>query len=124
MQHNHHLRHAFIIFPCVGILFEKYGLGLGHNEMLRQLGFSLEQASGILEQVPRGYYMAGNLCFYQGKDFKPLTPENEQIVRFFWPDLKQMLNLPDNVHVYSGMIVGKLEDHWMPMHQLNLKKGE
>lgn len=125
MKHHHHLRHAFILFPGVGILLEKYGLGLGHKEMLMHLGFSGEQVSEILERVPRGYYMAGTLCFYQGKDFKPLTPENEEIARFFWPDLKQMLNLSDNVRVYSGMIVGKLGDHWAPMNLLDLReRGE
>ena len=125
MQHSHQVRHAFIIFPGIGVLLEKHGLGLGHKEMLERLGLTAEQVSETLERVPRGYYLAGTLCFYQGRDFKPLTPENEQIARFFWPDLKHMLNLPENVRVYSGMIVGKLGDHWMPMHSLTMReKGD
>ena len=125
MQHNHHLRHAFIIFPTIGVLLEKHGFGLGHKQMLEQLGLNSQQVFETLERVPRGYYMGGRLCFYQGSDFKPLTNDNLKVVEFFMPQLKQMLNLPDDVRVYSGMIVGKLGDHWMPMHQLNFReKGE
>lgn len=125
MQHNHHLRHAFIIFPNVGVLVEKLGDGLGHQQMLERMGLMPDQVFEILERVPRGYYMAGELCFYQGKDFKPLTPENVAWARYYFADLKQILNLPENVRIYSGMIVGKLGSHWMPMHPLDFtEKGE
>ncbi len=125
MKHNYHLRHAFIIFPTVGVLIEKHGQGLGHQQMLAQMGFSSQQVSDILERIPRGYYRAGDLCFYQGKDFKPLSPENVAWARFYWPELKTALGLAENVRTYSGIIAGQLGSHWMPMHQLNLReKGE
>lgn len=120
----HQSRRAFIIFPPVGLILAHEGCSLGHKEMLEALGLSSERVSGIIETCPRGFYLSGNLCLYQGMGFSPLTDKNIKIALEYVPELTRALDMPDNTKIYSGMIVGKIGEHWTPMHLINHQTNE
>ena len=79
------------------------------------MGFNDKQyANVVLNKIPRGYYMKGELCVYQGV-YKPtweLAQSNYQIVQQYIPDLCALFNLKDNSNLYLGVRVGRVGEVW------------
>lgn len=69
----HRRRKAFVLLTDAGILLAQDGFAGSHADLLKQAGFVESQARLIIESMPRGYALDGNVYFYQGADFDPLS---------------------------------------------------
>ncbi len=111
----HESRRAFIINPDLGLVIAPSKTNISHVDMIYNMGFYDKQyANVVLNKIPRGYYMNGELCVYQGV-YKPtweLAQSNYQIVQQYMPDLCALFNLTDNSHLYLGVRVGRVGDVW------------
>ena len=108
-------RRAFIIMPA-GLLVAPTNTNLSHQDMFTKMGLSFAQTMHYLSDTPRGYYMTGELCLYQGALLNHKTWElkqkNYKLVQQYMPDLRALFNLNDNSNMYLGVRVGNIGDVW------------
>ncbi len=111
----HESRRIFIINPDLGLVIAPSKTNISHVDMVYNMGFYDKQyANVVLNKIPRGYYMKGELCVYQGV-YKPtweLAQSNYQIVQQYMPDLCALFNLKDNSNMFLGVRVGKIGEVW------------
>ncbi|MBQ9540158.1 MAG: hypothetical protein IJU89_01915 [Alphaproteobacteria bacterium] len=111
----HESRRIFIINPDLGLVIAPSQTNISHVDMIYNMGFNDKQyANVVLNKIPRGYYMKGELCVYQGV-YKPtweLAQSNYQIVQQYIPDLCALFNLKDNSNLYLGVRVGRVGEVW------------
>lgn len=111
----HESRRIFIINPDLGLVIAPSKTNISHVDMIYNMGFNDKQyANVVLNKIPRGYYMKGELCVYQGV-YKPtweLAQSNYQIVQQYIPDLCALFNLKDNSNMYLGVRVGRIGSVW------------
>ena len=122
----HTKRRAFIIMPDVGLLVAPKKFDISHKQMLENMGLSTTNILKFLTICPRGYFMDGELCIYQGYDMTPgakwaLTDDGKKIVQQYSADLRVIFNLNDQTCVYTGVIVGKIGDVWKKINMVRLK---
>ena len=119
----HESRRIFIINPDLGLVIAPSKTNISHVDMIYNMGFYDKQyANVVLNKIPRGYYMKGELCVYQGV-YKPtweLAQSNYQIVQQYIPDLCALFNLNDNSNMYLGVRVGKVGDVWERINQTTI----
>ena len=119
----HESRRIFIINPDLGLVIAPSKTNISHMDMIYNMGFYDRQyANVVLNKIPRGYYMNGELCVYQGV-YKPtweLAQSNYQIVQQYIPDLRALFNLNDNSNMYLGVRVGKVGDVWERINQTTI----
>ena len=77
----------------------------------------------FLTICPRGYFMDGELCIYQGYDMTPgakwaLTDDGKKIVQQYVADLRAIFNLNDETRVYTGVIVGEIGEVWKKINMV------
>ena len=125
----HTKRRAFIIMPDVGLLVAPKKFDISHKQMLENMGLSTTSVLNFLTICPRGYFMDGVLCIYQGYDMTPgakwaLTDDGKKIVQQYSADLRVIFNLNDQTCVYTGVIVGKIGDVWKKINMVRLKTLE
>ena len=127
----HKSRRAFIIIMHHTSLPQNPGLmvapansDISHEQMLNGLNFYSRELQDVLMKSPRGYYMNGELCVYQGV-YGPtweLTQSNYQIVQQYMPDLCALFNLNDNSNMYLGVRVGNIGDVWERINKTTIGK--
>lgn len=125
----HTKRRAFIIMPDVGLLIAPKKFDISHEKMLKNMGLSTTSVLNFLTICPRGYFMDGELCIYQGYDMTQgakwqLTAEGCKIVQQYITDLRVIFNLNDQTCVYTGVIVEKIGNVWKKINMVHLKTLE
>ena len=125
----HTKRRAFIILPDIGLLVAPRNYNISHEQMLKKLGLSQDDILNFLTIYPRGYFMDGELCIYQGYDMIPgvkwvLTNDGKKIVQQYITDLRAIFNLNDETQVYTGVIVGEIGEVWKKINMVQLKTLE
>lgn len=125
----HTKRRAFIILPDIGLLVAPRNYNISHEQMLKKLGLSQDDILNFLTIYPRGYFMDGELCIYQGYDMIPgvkwvLTNDGKKIVQQYITDLRAIFNLNDKTQVYTGVIVGEIGEVWKKINMVQLKTLE
>lgn len=119
----HELRRIFIINPDLGLVIAPSKTNISHVDMIYNMGFYDKQyANVVLNKIPRGYYMNGELCVYQGV-YKPtweLAQSNYQIVQQYIPDLCALFNLKDNSNMFLGVRVGRIGSVWERINQTTI----
>jgi len=111
----HKSRRAFILMPA-GLLVAPANTSLSHQDMFDKMGLSFAQTLHYLSDTPRGYYMSGDLCLYQGALLDRKTWElkqaNYKLVQQYMPDLRALFNLTDDSNMYLGVRVGRIGSVW------------
>ena len=125
----HTKRRAFIILSDIGLLVAPRNYNISHEQMLKKLGLSQDDILNFLTIYPRGYFMDGELCIYQGYDMTPgakwvLTNDGKKIVQQYITDLRAIFNLNDKTQVYTGVIVGEIGEVWKKINMVQLKTLE
>lgn len=125
----HTKRRAFIILSGVGLLVAPKDYNISHEQMLKKLGLSQDDILNFLTIYPRGYFMDGVLCIYQGYDMTlgakwVLTNDGKKIVQQYVVDLRAIFNLNDKTQVYTGVIVGEIGEVWKKINMVRLKTLE
>ena len=125
----HTKRRAFMIMPDIGLIIAPKNVDVSHEQMLKNMGFSTADVLNFLAIYPRGYFMNGELCVYQGYDMTPgakwvLTNDGEKIVQQYIADLRAIFNLNDKTQVYTGVIVGEIGEVWKKINMVHLKTLE
>ena len=119
----HESRRIFIINPDLGLVIAPSKTNISHLDMIYNMGFYDKQyANVVLNKIPRGYYMKGELCVYQGV-YKPtweLAQSNYQIVQQYIPDLCALFNLKDNSNMFLGVRVGRIGSVWERINQTTI----
>lgn len=122
-QSFHTTRRAFILMPS-GLLVAPANINLSHQDMFTKMGLSFAQTTHYLSDTPRGYYMTGELCLYQGALLNHKTWELKQknytLVQQYMPDLRALFNLNDNSNMYLGVRVGKVGDVWEKINKTTI----
>ena len=121
----HIMRRAFIMSES-GVLVAAPGSDISHEQMLSGIGMCSSEIRRALVLNPRGYFMKGELCLYQGCDMRPgtkweLTDAGIKLVQGYLPDLRRMFNLNDDTPVYTGVIVGNIGMVWEKINRTTLK---
>lgn len=133
-QAFHEERRAFIIMrdATLSILNNEPVLvwggvnqNISHEQILREYKFDEKSIHEHLMKSPRGYYMNGEICLYQGCDMTPgakweLAPQNYQMVQSYIPMMRRELNLNDNTNVYLGVVVGEIGHVWEKINKMSL----
>lgn len=112
----HRRRKAFVLLKEAGILLAQDGFSGSHFDLLRQAGFVESQARGIIETQPRGHALGGDVYFYQGVDFSPLSSENRETARQWLPFFRQNGMLTGRA--FDGMRRGDAGQPWQPVADL------
>ena len=125
----HTKRRAFIIMPDIGLIIAPKNVDVSHEQMLKNMGFSTADVLNFLAIYPRGYFMNGELCVYQGYDMTPgskwvLTDNGKKIVQQYIVDLCAIFNLNNDTRIYTGVVVGKIGDVWKKINACGLKTLE
>ncbi|MFQ6760370.1 MAG: hypothetical protein ACLRFM_03165 [Alphaproteobacteria bacterium] len=111
----HKFRRAFVLMPA-GLLVAPANTNLSHQDMFDKMGLSFAQTLHYLSDTPRGYYMSGDLCLYQGALLDRKTWElkqaNYKLVQQYIPDLRALFNLTDDSNMYLGVRVGRIGSVW------------
>lgn len=113
----HKSRRAFIIMHDVGLVVAPANSNLSHQDMFTKMGLSFAQTMHYLSDTPRGYYMASELCLYQGarpdrETTWELAQKNYKLVQQYIPDLCALFNLKDDSNLYLGVRVGHIGSVW------------
>lgn len=124
VEEYHRKRRAFIILPQVGIIIGEHGQPHSHREILKHIGCSAEQISHILENYPRGYFLNNKLVIYQSDDEKTvetwqLKPENYNLVKQYFGDLKKIFNLNSKSQIFLGVSRGKEGEIWPTINEVD-----
>ena len=112
-----------------GLLVAQKNFNVSHQEMLKNLGLSQNDIAEVLTICPRGYFMDGELCIYQGYNMTPgakweLNAAGCRIIQKYTADLRAVFCLNDETPVYTGVIVGKIGDVWEKINKTTLKRLE
>lgn len=102
-------------FPI--LLIEDVGDSNSHIQMLQKYKLDQESINKHLVKSPRGYYMNGELCLYQGFNMIAgtlwqLEPQNYSMVQIYLPELCERFNLNDDSNMYLGVRVGRVGEVW------------
>ena len=121
----HESRRAFIIMHDVGLVISQPNTNMSHKDMFLKMGLPLvPDVLRHLTETPRGYYMDGELCVYQGYLLNSptwnLQPQNYSIVQQYIPDLKELFNLNDNSNMYLGVHVGRIGEVWEKINKTTI----
>ena len=121
----HQLRRAFIMMPDGHLLVAPKNTDLSHEQMLNNIGMVGEDVPKFLTTIPRGYFMNGELCVYQGFDMTPgaiwrVPIESYDIVRQFIPKLHREFAITDNTNLYLGVRVGKVGTIWDKLYKTTI----
>lgn len=111
----HESRRIFIINPDLGLVIAPSKTNISHVDMIYNMGFYDKQyANVVLNKIPRGYCMNGELCVYQGVSGPTweLTESNYKIVQQYMPDLCALFNLNNDSNMYLGVRVGRIGGVW------------
>ena len=125
----HTKRRAFIILSDIGLLVAPKDYNISHEQMLEKLGLSQDDILKLMTIHPRGYFMDGELCIYQGYDMTletkwQLTADGRKVVQKYIEDLRRIFSLNDNTPVYLGVIVGQIGDVLKKINMVRLKTLE
>ena len=124
--YNFHVKRiAFIMMPDGCLLTAPKNSELSHEQMLINLGMSVDDIQKLMIKIPRGYFMNSELCIYQGTDMTFGTiwcvhPENYNIVRSYLPKLRQEFLVDDNTNLYLGVRVGNIGDVWEKLYKTTI----
>lgn len=122
----HESRRAFIIMHDVGLMVAPANSNLSHQDMFTKMGLSFAQTMHYLSDTPRGYYMAGELCLYQGalinRKTWELKQKNYKLVQQYMPDLKALFNLNDDSNLYLGVRVGCVGSVWERINKTTIEQ--
>ena len=118
----HTVRRAFIMMPGGALLIAPENTDISHQQMFQNQGIAPDDIPKFLMTIPRGYFMDGELCIYQGADMIPgaiwrLPVENYNIVREFVPQLKSNFGIDDNNNLYLGVRVGEIGTVWQKLYK-------
>ncbi len=118
----HNLRRAFIMMPDGNLLIAPKNSDLSHEQMLSNIGMACNEIPKFMVDVPRGYFMDGELCVYQGFDMTPgaiwcISIKGYNIVRNFIPKLRQEFAVTDNTNLYLGVRVGNVGTIWEKLYK-------
>ena len=118
----HTVRRAFIMMPGGALLIAPENTDISHQQMFQNQGIAPDDIPKFLMTIPRGYFMDGELCIYQGADMIPgaiwrLPVENYNIVREFVPQLKSNFGIDDNNNLYLGVRVGEIGTVWQTLYK-------
>ena len=121
----HIVRRAFIMMPDGNLLVAPKNTDLSHEQMLNNMGMGRDDIPKFLTTVPRGYFMNGELCVYQGFDMTPgaiwrVPVESYNIVRAFIPKLCQEFPITDDTNLYLGVRVGKVGTIWEKLYKTTI----
>jgi len=125
----HNQRRAFIIMRDAGLLIAHKNSSISHQEMLKNIGIPQKDITKFLTIYPRGYFLDGELCCYQGYDMTPgakweLSADGRKIIQKYITDLRAVFCLNDETPVYTGVIVGEIGDVWEKINKTTLKTLE
>ncbi len=113
----HRRRRAFIILGG-GVLVAPDGFDGAHFDLLRQSGFTSEEARDLIASNPRGYALDGNVFLYQGESFSCLSSENEKTARIWFPFFEKNGWLKTDGRIYNGMRAGEKGTVWRPIKEI------
>lgn len=121
----HTVRRAFIMMPGGALLIAPANTDISHHQMFQTQGITSDDIQNFLMTVPRGYFMDGEICVYQGADMTPgaiwqLPVENYSIVRGFVPELKRSFEINDNTNLYLGVRVGEIGTVWEKLYKTTI----
>jgi hypothetical protein len=120
----HESRRAFIIMRDAGLLVAPTNTNLSLQDMFTKMGLSFAQTMHYLSDTPRGYYMTGELCLYQGALLNQKTWElkqkNYKLVQQYMPDLRALFNLNNDSNMYLGVRVGRVGDVWKRINKTTI----
>jgi len=120
----HESRRAFIIIRNAGLLVSPENSNLSHQNMFTKMGLSFVQTTHYLSDMPRGYYMDGELCLYQGlfdgRKTWELKKTNYSLVQQYMPDLCALFKLNDNSNIYLGVRVGRIGSVWEKINKTTI----
>lgn len=124
----HIMRRAFIMLES-GLIVSAPGSDVSHEQMLSDIGMPSVKIRSVLAFNPRGYFMNGEICLYQGCDMRPgtkweLTDAGIKLVQIYLSDLRRIFNLNDETPVYTGVIVGDIGTIWEKINKTTLKTLE
>ncbi|MBO7508801.1 MAG: hypothetical protein J6T57_00805 [Alphaproteobacteria bacterium] len=113
----HTNRRAFIMWPGRELIVSSVGCDISHNQMFSNLGVAPSDVPRFMEIIPRGYFMDGEVCVYQGYDMTPgavweITPAGAMIVHDFLPALCHEFKLNCDTNLYLGVRVGVVGQVW------------
>ena len=125
----HTNRRAFIMIWGAGLIVAPRGADISHEQMLQMIGIPSVDITRYLTMNPRGYFMNGELCLYQGCDMTPgtewkLDEWGYKTVQKYLQDLRTLFYLQDDTPVYLGVRVGKIGDVWEKIRKTNFKTLE
>jgi len=126
-QNFHTARRAFIIMPTYGLVVAPVGFDQGHTELLVHLHYP--NIKYAMENFPRGYFMNGELCLYQGFYITPgatweIRDENIDTIRHHIPNFRQIFSVDDYTPVYLGVRIGDIGTVWEKIRKTNIKMLE
>ncbi len=118
----HTVRRAFIMMPGGALLIAPENTDISHRQMFQNQGIASNDIPKFLMTIPRGYFMDGELCIYQGADMTPgaiwrLEAKNYDTVRAFMPQLKGNFGIDDNANLYLGVRVGEIGTVWEKLYK-------
>ena len=121
----HNLRRAFIMMPNRLLVAQK-NMDISHNDMLKSLDISPNEVARIMKEVPRGYFMNGEIVVYQGFDMTPgavwcLDLGGYQVMRSFVPDLRREFSANDDTRVWMGVRVGEIGTIWEKLYPTTIR---
>lgn len=124
----HIMRRAFIMLES-GLIVSAPGSDVSHEQMLSDIGMPSVKIRSVLAFNPRGYFMNGEICLYQGCNMRPgtkwkLTDSGMKLVQIYLSDLRRIFNLNDETPVYTGVIVGDIGTIWEKINKTTLKTLE
>lgn len=124
---NFHIeRRAFIIMPGVGLLIAAEKSDISHKQMFENLRLDFHTVQKYMIEYPRGYFMNGELCVYQGNSMKigdvwKLRKNNYKTFIEYIPDLSKIFNINDETPLYTGVRVGEIGTVWEKLFKTNIK---
>ena len=113
--------------PDTGLTVAPANFSGGHTEWLKLLHYP--RVRYAMDNFPRGYYMNGELCFYQGHNMTPgtvwcVSNENIGVIRANIPYFRRIFSVQDETPVYLGVRVGEIGDVWEKIHKTTIKMLE
>lgn len=121
----HTVRRAFIMMPGGTLLVAPENTDVSHQQMFQNQGIASDEIQKSLMSIPRGYFMDGEICVYQGADMTPgaiwrLPVENYNILRGFIPKLCKEFSTDDDTNLYLGVRVGEIGTVWEKLYKTTI----
>jgi hypothetical protein len=113
------------MMPGGTLLIAPTNTDISHQQMFQDQGIASDDITKFLMTVPRGYFMDGEICVYQGADMTPgaiwrLPVENYNIVRTFMPQLQCNFEIDDSTNLYLGVRVGEIGTVWQKLYKTTI----